>query len=292
MAGTSGAAYRSLPRPVRQRSAHDSDRDGFVQRQSNTTQATDLHTARADCPDHRPPAFARWREGRRGSPNERADPLESLAPFLVCQLQILRIPADVRRRVGTHRYDSQGVLFGILQTRFHNFRRNALTSVLGKHTDVRDDKILPVLNVIQLGELPIDQHFECMICLVMGDCQFIQIHLHEIILSYFCFSRANNATNSMMIFSAAKTVASDGSSGGATSTRSRPTSGRPCMDLMRVITSREVSPPASGMPVPGANAGSRQSMSTEIWTASHLLNLLYTLEATLFIPRSAIRAAV
>src|SRR5215208_366871 len=93
-------------------------------------------------------------------------------------------------------------------------------------------------------------------------------------LRYFCLSRANSAIYSIMTFSAAKTVASEGSIGGDTSTTSSPTSGNPCRDLINVITSLDVNPPASGIPVPGAKAGSRQSMSSEIWTASQRLNLL------------------
>ena len=54
-----------------------------------------------------------------------------------------------------------------------------------------------------------------------------------------------------------------GSNGGDTSTTSAPTSGRPRRPRSSVCACNVVNPPISGVPVPGANTGSRPSMSKE-----------------------------
>ena len=74
---------------------------------------------------------------------------------------------------------------------------------------------------------------------------------------------ASPASTSKMHRCATFTVQSAWSYAGATSIRSKPTSGVSRASRRSARSrSAEVSPPGSGVPVPGANAGSRQSMST------------------------------
>src|SRR5258708_4111532 len=72
---------------------------------------------------------------------------------------------------------------------------------------------------------------------------------------------------SKISFSAANVVMSPLSNGGETSTMSRPTNVARSVALARRSRACRVeSPPADGISVPGANAGSRASMSNETWT--------------------------
>src|SRR5438309_770930 len=74
---------------------------------------------------------------------------------------------------------------------------------------------------------------------------------------------------SKIILSAARVVMSPLSNGGETSTMSRPTSRALCVVIFKRSNAwRLDKPPADGISVPGANAGSRTSMSNEMWTSS------------------------
>ena len=69
--------------------------------------------------------------------------------------------------------------------------------------------------------------------------------------------------NSYAIFDASKAVISEGSNAGKTSTISNPTKLRSFNPLIIAIASPLVTPPTSGVPVPGAKAGSTKSTSKE-----------------------------
>src|SRR5215203_2543709 len=74
---------------------------------------------------------------------------------------------------------------------------------------------------------------------------------------------AKTESSSYATWAAAIPVISAWSYGGETSTMSAPTTLTPTRARSVCNSSRLVSPPASGVPVPGAWAGSRTSMSTE-----------------------------
>ena len=78
--------------------------------------------------------------------------------------------------------------------------------------------------------------------------------------------RTVSEMSSKTMFAAATAVTPDGSYAGATSTTSALTGRRSYSARPRRIasSSRDVRPPGSGVPVPGAKAGSSESMSTEI----------------------------
>jgi len=77
----------------------------------------------------------------------------------------------------------------------------------------------------------------------------------------------------------------EGSNGGDTSTTSPPIRSRPRRPRTNACASIVVIPPTSGVPVPGANAGSRQSISKEMYVGPSPATLLAS-SVTAFTPSS------
>ena len=95
-----------------------------------------------------------------------------------------------------------------------------------------------------------------------------------------------------MIRMAAQLVISFASRGGATSTISISRTGRFFrMNLTRLISSLDVRPPATGVPVPGAKAGSRTSISSVKYRWSYPLNFSSMIPAHFFQPSSSTSVA-